>query len=108
MNIILCNSCGYVFSRIGRACPSCTRDEFTFYKDPRDPDLLARQKKLTGNGMAQNELPGMLVIAAAAVVVGVLGMTWGTMAGVKPDQTKIAQPENVVRSVAASSVKVTN
>lgn len=117
MNIILCNSCGYIFSRISRACPSCTRDEFTFYKDARDPELLARSKKLSGNRMAQTELPGMLVIAAAAVIVGVLGVTWGGMAGLKPEQAKIEnQPgtkiennqQEVVRSVAASSVRVTN
>ena len=102
MNIILCNDCGYVFSRNVRKCPNCSRTDFSFYKDPHDQELASKRKVVTGKGAPGSSLVGLLYIAAAVLVVGGAGTLYGVLSGVNPHVVK-TQPGSQTSSVAATA-----
>ena len=104
MNFILCNHCGYLFSRLSRACPSCSRTDFSYYKDPGDPELLAKQKALTGKTAPGSPITGLLYIAAAVIVAGGAGTLYGILTGINPHVVRT----ETTRSVAASPGSIPN
>jgi uncharacterized OB-fold protein len=106
VNIILCNDCGYVFSRNDRTCPNCSRTDFSFYKDPNDPELASKRKVVTGKGAPASPLVSLFYVAAAALIVGGAGTLYGVLSGKNPHVTKI--DGTPTRSVAATAGSIPN
>lgn len=69
MKTILCNDCGEVMTRFLNKCKACSRDNFTFYAYPDDPELKSRIAQIKGSPE-----DGLTRLMYASLVLGVLSV----------------------------------